>query len=54
VDSSHHGDSLDILRRYLKEEAANVVYLELPFNSSTCFDERGWTGVATKPVEVHL
>ncbi len=29
-----YGDNLDILRRYLKEESVDLVYLDPPFNSA--------------------
>lgn len=29
-----HGDTLDILRRYLKDETVDLVYLAPPFNSA--------------------
>ncbi len=29
-----HGDNLDILRRYLKDETVDLVYLAPPFNSA--------------------
>ena len=28
----HYGDNLDILRRYLKDETVDLVYLDPPFN----------------------
>ena len=30
----YYGDNLDILRRYLKDETVNLVYLDPPFNSA--------------------
>jgi hypothetical protein len=30
----YYGDNLEILRRYLKEETVNLVYLDPPFNSA--------------------
>ena len=30
----YYGDNLDILRRYLKDETIDLVYLDPPFNSS--------------------
>ena len=29
----YYGDNLDILRRYLKDESIDLVYLDPPFNS---------------------
>ena len=30
----YYGDNLDILRRYLKDETVDLVYLDPPFNSA--------------------
>src|SRR6266849_4037875 len=30
----YYGDNLDVLRRYVKDESADLVYLDPPFNSS--------------------
>jgi len=30
----YYGDNLDILRRYLKDESVDLVYLDPPFNSA--------------------
>jgi hypothetical protein len=30
----YYGDNLDILRRYLKDESVELVYLDPPFNSA--------------------
>jgi hypothetical protein len=30
----YYGDNLDILRRYLKDETVDLVYLDRPFNSA--------------------
>jgi len=30
----HYGDNLDILKRYLKGETIDLVYLDPPFNSA--------------------
>ena len=35
----YYGDNLDILRRYLPDAAADLVYLDPPFNSNR--DESG-------------
>ncbi len=44
MGSLYHGDSLDILRRYLRDETVDLVYLDLPFNSAqnynTFFQEK--------------
>ena len=30
----YYGDNLDILRRYVKDESVDLVYLDPPFNSA--------------------
>ncbi len=30
----YYGDNLDIMRRYIKDETVDLVYLDPPFNSS--------------------
>jgi len=30
----YYGDNLDILRRYIKDESVDLVYLDPPFNSA--------------------
>jgi hypothetical protein len=34
----YYGDNLDILRRYLKDETVDLVYLDPPFNSARNFN----------------
>ena len=34
MDTLYYGDSLDILRRYLKDETVGLVCLDPPFNSA--------------------
>jgi hypothetical protein len=34
----YYGDNLDILRRYLKDESVNLVYLDPPFNSAQSYN----------------
>ena len=34
VGTLYYGDNLDILRRYLKDESVELVYLDPPFNSA--------------------
>jgi len=29
----YYGDNLDVLRRYVKDESVDLIYLDLPFNS---------------------
>ena len=48
----YYGDNLDILRRYLKDETVDLVYLDPPFNSAqnynAFFQEEG-SRVVTAP-----
>ena len=30
----YYGDNLDILRRYVRDESVDLIYLDPPFNSS--------------------
>jgi site-specific DNA-methyltransferase (adenine-specific) len=34
----YYGDNLDILRRYLPDEAVDLVYLDPPFNSNRAYN----------------
>ena len=34
----YYGDNLDILRRYMKDETVDLVYLDPPFNSARNFN----------------
>ncbi len=48
----YYGDNLDILRRYLKDESVDLVYLDPPFNSSqnynAFFHEKDGTDAASQ------
>jgi adenine specific DNA methylase Mod len=48
----YYGDNLDILRRYLKDESVDLVYLDPPFNSSQSynafFEEKDGTAAASQ------
>jgi adenine specific DNA methylase Mod len=48
----YYGDNLDILRRYLKDETADLVYLDPPFNSAqnynAFFQEKDGTDAASQ------
>ena len=33
-NSLYYGDNLDVLRRYVKDETVDLVYLDPPFNSN--------------------
>ena len=41
----YYGDNIDILRRYVKDESIDLIYLDPPFNSNqsynVLFKERG-------------
>lgn len=32
----YYGDNLDVLRRHIEDETVDLVYLDPPFNSSSC------------------
>lgn len=34
----YYGDNLDILRRYVKDETVDLVYLDPPFNSNANYN----------------
>jgi len=34
----YYGDNLDILRRYIKDESVDLVYLDPPFNSNATYN----------------
>jgi len=34
----YYGDNLDIMRRYLKDESVDLVYLDPPFNSAQTYN----------------
>jgi len=48
----YYGDNLDILRRYLKDESVDLVYLDPPFNSAqnynAFFHEKDGTDAASQ------
>lgn len=41
----YYGDNLDILRRYIKDDSVDLIYLDPPFNSNASYNvlfaERG-------------
>src|SRR5262245_21604106 len=53
-----YGDNLDILRRYLKDESVDLVYLDPPFNSaqnySAFFQEKDSSAAASNPGDMVL
>ncbi len=48
----YYGDNLDVLRRYIKDESVDLIYLDPPFNSSqdynVLFAEKSGTGAAAQ------
>jgi hypothetical protein len=48
----YYGDNLEILRRYLKDETVDLVYLDPPFNSAqnynAFFHDKGGTDAASQ------
>ncbi|HEX8732167.1 MAG TPA: hypothetical protein VF725_08900 [Ktedonobacterales bacterium] len=34
----YYGDNLDILRRYVKDESVDLIYLDPPFNSNANYN----------------
>ena len=34
----YYGDNLDVLRRYVKDESVDLVYLDPPFNSNADYN----------------
>lgn len=34
----YYGDNLDVLRRYVKDESVDLVYLDPPFNSNATYN----------------
>ena len=37
-NSLYYGDNLDILRRYVRDESADLIYLDPPFNSNQTYN----------------
>lgn len=37
-DVLYYGDNLDILRRYIKDESVDLIYLDPPFNSNQSYN----------------
>ena len=37
-NSLYYGDNLDILRRYVQDESADLIYLDPPFNSNQTYN----------------
>jgi len=38
MNTLYYGDNLDILRRYIKDESVDLVYLDPPFNSNASYN----------------
>ena len=38
MNTLYHGDNLDILREYIPDESAGLIYLDPPFNSNRSYN----------------
>ena len=38
TNSLYYGDNLDILRRYIRDETVDLIYLDPPFNSNATYN----------------
>ena len=38
MNTLYYGDNLDVLRRYVKDETVDLVYLDPPFNSNATYN----------------
>ena len=38
TNSLYYGDNLNILRRYVQDESADLIYLDPPFNSNQTYN----------------
>lgn len=38
MNQLYYGDNLDILRRYIKDESVDLIYLDPPFNSNATYN----------------
>lgn len=38
LNNLYYGDNLDILRRYIKDESVDLIYLDPPFNSNATYN----------------
>ena len=38
TNTLYYGDNLDVLRRYIKDESVDLIYLDPPFNSSVDYN----------------
>jgi len=51
----YYGDNLDILRRYVKDESVDLIYLDPPFksnqNCSVLFKEKDGTQAASRETD---
>lgn len=52
ISSLYYGDNLDVMRRYIKDESVDLIYLDPPFNSNAnynvLFAERDGTRAAAQ------
>lgn len=49
VNRLFYGDNLDVLRRYIKDESVDLVYLDPPFNSNANYNVPSPTTTARRP-----
>jgi len=55
MNQLYFGDNLDVLRRYIKDESVDLVYLDPPFNSNATYnvllfaEKNGSQAVAPEP-----
>jgi DNA modification methylase len=38
MNQLYYGDNLDILKRYIKDESVDLIYLDPPFNSNATYN----------------
>jgi site-specific DNA-methyltransferase (adenine-specific) len=54
----YYGDNLEVLKRHIKDETVDLIYLDPPFNSNASYNvlfaERDGTQAASQIVPTHL
>ncbi len=38
MNKLYYGDNLDVMRKYVKDESADLIYLDPPFNSKATYN----------------
>ena len=53
-DVLYHGDNLDLLRRYIKDETIDLIYFDPPFKSNPYYNVlfAGRRPSGTKPLDI--